>query len=226
MAKAKMGVSTLLRSRSGVSLAESLVAISITAFAISAIYIGSSALQKSFKASHHYAATQAAQLRVIDYVSLDLRRAVDWKAENGGTELVLKIPNYYTGDVEDRSLETKPSPRHPRVAKNGSVYYGEDANDLVTVRYYTSDRQDSSGTTVKDVWREVIYRDASLNKPAKLLVTGVKDFQPIYREDDPKGQIVYTKISFPPSFRPFIDSGDAYRDGTTTFATTMVRNKR
>lgn len=211
------------RSSAGVSIAETLISISITAFAIGAIYVGSVTLQKSFRASQQYAATQAAQLRVIDYVALDLRRAVQWKAESGGTELTILIPDYYDGDVEDRTAP-RPSPRYPRVAKNGGVYYGDTSTDLVKIRYYAVERTDSHGTKLKDIRREVT-RDGKTRE--KVLVTGAQDFEPLYDEDaDTKGQIVHTKVSFPPSFRPFINSGDAYRDGTTTFATTLVRNKR
>ena len=59
-----------------------------------------------------------------------------------------------------------------------------------------------------------------------VLVKGAEEFKPVYEQNDKKRQVVYTKISFPPVFRPFINSGDVYKDGTATFATTMVRNKR
>lgn len=206
-------------SRSGATLAESLIAVAITTFAISSIYVGSITLQKSFRASQHYAATQAAQMRVIDYVSMDLRRAVQWQADaSGGKELVLWLPNYYL-KKEDGNLVA----RHPQVGSNGQVYYGSSGQDLVKVRYYATERRDDHGLLVNDIRRAVTHDNKT---EETLLVTGAQDFQPVFDEDDTKGQVVHTKVSFPPSFRPFISTGNGFRDGTSTYATTMVRNKR
>src|SRR5215213_7322368 len=93
-------------SRTGGSLIETLVSVSITAAAMSALYVGSVTLQKSFRAARQYAETQAAQMRVIDYVAGDLRTAISYPdaATVGSTEglppgatlvLQLIVPNYY-----------------------------------------------------------------------------------------------------------------------------------
>jgi hypothetical protein len=198
---------------------ESVIAVAITAFALSSIYIATITLQKSFRAAQQYAVTQAAQLRVIDYVALDLRRGVDWNAtSDSGKELTVWLPNYY-----DNSNPDRPVPRDPKVGPNREVYYGSSPNDRIQVRYYATERIDSHGARVNDVHRAVTYGGQTEDT---VLVTGAEAFEPVYDQDDTKRQVVYTKITFPPAFRPFINSGNAYRDGTSTFATTMVRNKR
>ena len=211
-----MAPNTLTRSRSGATLIETMVTVAITGFAMTSIYIGSIAVQKSFRAAQMYSTTQAGQLRVIDYVALDLRRAVDWTPV--GNEVRMKIPNFY-----DNTNPEKPIPRHPRVSKNGEVYYGTSPADLIDIRYYTVERTNSAGRRVNDVCRAVTSGGKTTDT---VLVTGAEEFKPVYQQSDTKRQVVYTKISFPPVFRPFINSGDVYKDGTTTFATTMVRNKR
>jgi hypothetical protein len=200
----------------GATLMETMMTVTITAIAISSIYIGSITLQKSFRAAQLYSTTQAGQLRVIDYVSMDLRRAVDWTPS--GNEVSMKIPNYY-----DYTDPNRPIPRNPRVSKNGEVYYGSGPGDVINIRYHTVERTDSFGRTVSDVYRGVTSGGTTRNT---VLVTGAEEFKPVYEQSDTKRQVVYTKISFPPVFRPFIASGDVYKDGTTTYATTMVRNKR
>ena len=198
---------------------ESVIAVAITAFALSSIYIASITLQKSFRAAQQYSVTQAAQLRVIDYVALDLRRGVDWNATSGNSkELTVWLPNYYDSTNPDR-----PIPRDPKVGPNKEVYYGTNPQDRIKVRYYATQRTDAMGASVNDVHRAVTYGGQTEDT---VLVTGAEAFEPVYDQDDAKKQVVYTKITFPPAFRPFINSGNSFRDGTSTFATTMVRNKR
>jgi Tfp pilus assembly protein PilW len=209
---------TSLRTRAvtGTTLVETTVSLAITTIAIGAIYVGSMALQKSFRAAQHYSVTQAAQLRVLDYVASDLRRAVHWTAS--GNEVRMKIPNFY-----DTTDAAHPTPRDPRVSANGEVYYGASPADVTEVRYYTLERTDGSGRKVSDVYRSV---SSGGTTRSTVLVKGVEEFKPVYEQSDANQQVVRTKISFPPIFRPFIESGNVYKDGTATFATTMVRNKR
>ena len=213
----------------GGSLVEVMVSVAITVIAISAIYVGSITLQKSFRAAQHYTTTQAAQLRVIDYVAMDLRRAVGYPsaATSASTvglpsgavpELELLIPNYY--DISDPD---KPKPRVPKIGPNGEIYYGTSASDLVKISYFTVKSTGSSGQNLCDV-----YRAVTANGVVKTtqLVSGAEDFTLTFAADDPKQQLVSTKITFPPMFRPLVGTGNIYKDGTATYATTLVRNKR
>jgi type II secretory pathway pseudopilin PulG len=191
------------------TLVETLFGTTILSIAIGSIYVGSMALQKSFRAAQHYSSTHAAQMRVLDYVSMDLRRA--FAVKQGNKEITLLIPDYY-----DRTDPAKPKARHPRV-ENNRVVYGNAAG--IKVRYYITTRPDHSGRPVNDLFRE----EAGV---AKLLVSGIQEFEPTYADDDPNRQIVKTAITFPPIFRAFAVSDVATRNATATHAATMLRNKR
>ncbi len=194
---------------SGMTLVETLVASTIVSLAIGSMYVGSMALQKSFRAAQHYSSTHAAQLRVLDYVSLDLRRAFAVKQSN--KEITMLIPDYY-----DRTNPSNIKARHPRVEK-GRIVYGN-ANG-VKVRYYIAARNDHTGRAVNDLFRE----EAGVSR---LLVSGIQEFEPGYEDNDPRRQIVKTSITFPPIFRAFAVTDAATKNATATHAATMVRNKR
>lgn len=224
-----MQLRSCFRSSSGSSLVETLIAVTITVIAISAIYVGSITLQKSFRAAQHYSTTQASQLRVLDYVAMDLRRAVGYPSAATSASAVglptgavpvleLLIPNYY-----DTSDPDNPKPRDPKIGPNGEVYYGASAQDLVRVSYFTLTGAGSNGLKTCDVYRSVTSNGSTKTTQ---LVQGAEDFTLTFAADDPKQQLVNTKITFPPMFRPFVDSGNVYKDGTATYATVLVRNKR
>lgn len=193
----------------GFTLVETLFGTTILTMAIGAIYVGSLSLQKSFRAAQHYSSTHAAQLRVLDYVSLDLRRA--YAVKQGTKEITMLIPDYY-----DRTDPAKPKARYPRV-ENGRIVYG--SSQGVKVRYYITTRNDGNGRSVNDLFREQ-------GGESRLLVSGIQEFEPAYEDNDPRRQIVKTAITFPPIFRAFAVSDAATRNATATHAATMVRNKR
>lgn len=200
---------TRWHSNRGFTLVETLIGTTILSIAIGAIYVGSMSLQKSFRAAQHYSSTHAAQMRVLDYVSMDLRRA--FAVKQGNKEIIMLIPDYY-----DRSGAGRPKARYPRV-ENNRVIYGNAAG--VKVRYYISTRNDHSGRPVNDLFRE----EAGVSK---LLVSGIQEFEPTYADNDPNRQIIKTAITFPPIFRAFAVSDAATKNATATHASTMLRNKR
>lgn len=204
-----MRTSQLRASRSAFTLIETIFGISILSIATAAIYIGSLSLQRSFRAAKHYSTTHAAQLRVLDYVSLDLRRA--YAVKQGDKEITMLIPDYY-----DRANPSHPKARYPKVV-NGRVVYGN--TNGIKVRYYITTRIDASNRKINDLFREE-------NGVSKLLVSGIEEFEPAYADDDPRRQIVKTAITFPPIFRAFATTDAVTKNATATHAATMVRNKR
>jgi len=60
----------------GFTLVELLIATGISGVIGAALLTGSVIMQKSFAASRHHIDAQAEQLRLIDYMGLDLRRAL------------------------------------------------------------------------------------------------------------------------------------------------------
>jgi hypothetical protein len=97
------------------TLTETMVSCAVSTVVLGVLVFGLIAFQRSFLASAHHASSQAAQLRLLDYVALDLRRALNVTARSDGG-LDVDIPDYY----ESASTLT---PRQPQLV-NGRVMYG------------------------------------------------------------------------------------------------------
>ena len=73
--------------------------------------VGAASIQRSFIASRHHVNAQAQQVRLIDYINLDLRRALSVTTAAG--RLVVKIPDFY---------DTSGEPRDPQIVRGLAVY--------------------------------------------------------------------------------------------------------
>ena len=111
------------RSTNAFTLNELMVSMAVVVIIVAVLLTGSIALQRNFNASMQYVRTQTEQVRVLDYISLDLRRALTVSAANG--QLSLTIPDYY---------DANGNPRMPTIA-DGYAVYGSAAN-ATAVRYY------------------------------------------------------------------------------------------
>jgi type II secretory pathway pseudopilin PulG len=189
-----------LASQSGITLVELLVSTSILAVVSGGMLLASISLQKSFRASRHYVTSQVEQVRLLDYMALDLRRALALSTAN--KVLSLDVPDFY-----ESSGPNVGKPRQPTI-KDGVVNYGAGVTPApVRISYY---QQGSS------VYRNVAGKITEL-------ATDVKDFNIDY--DDTGGQVIGIGISFIPRFH-VNGSGDQFRAGTATYTTTLLRNKR
>ena len=120
------------------TLSELMVSIAVISLIFAVLLTGSIALQRSFNASMKYVKSQAEQVRVLDYMSMDLRRALTVSTAN--SQLLLTIPDYY---------DANGNPRMPSIT-DGYAVYGSAAN-AVSIRYYkdgSSIMRSSGGTTV------------------------------------------------------------------------------
>ncbi len=97
-----------------------MVAVTISSLLCGGLVTGSLLLQKSFIASRYHILAQAQQMRLTDYMNLDLRRALTVSTVGG---LSMTIPDYY---------DSMGNPRDP-VMQNGSAKYGPVTR---TIRYY------------------------------------------------------------------------------------------
>jgi type II secretory pathway component PulJ len=186
----------------GFTLAELLVATGISSVVGAALLTGSVLVQKSFAASRHHIDAQAEQLRLIDYMGLDLRRAlsVSVTATASGSQLALTIPDYYEPDP---AHPPQLRPRTP-VISNGTVVYG---TAPIAISYY---KRDSS-----------IYRRQGTVETA--LATDVNDFQLTIQD---LGQSISMSVTFIPKYQFSSTNRASVRDGTATFSTVLLRNKR
>lgn len=127
----------------GFTLAEIMVAMGVFSIFMAGLMASWTAVQTTAVNAMAYSQRQNDQMRVIDYVRRDVRRASLVEIYNGatlvtgtatfGNELRLTIPDYYAdGREEDNAIGTK-TPNPPAMV-SGSVSYGT----ALTVRYFAS----------------------------------------------------------------------------------------
>ena len=135
------------------------------------LVMGFLALERNYAATTDFSVNHADEMRISDYMALDLRRALAVTAAQNDTTIL--IPSYY--DAEG-------NPRTPVLDGKGGVYYGA-SDSSVRIHYYLS-----SGT---------IYRQQDAGRPVPL-AENVHDF--IFNVTD-EGKVVKTRITFNPTFR-------------------------
>jgi type II secretory pathway component PulJ len=183
-------------SNAGFALSEMMISTLIFAAVSMGLLMGFTALQRNYAATADFAINHADQMRISDYLAMDLRRAVavETPAKNDTT---IYIPAYYDGSGD---------PRTPTLDGIGGVYYGANG-EAVKIHYYLS-----GGT---------VYRQQE-GRPAVALATNVEDF--VFDAVD-KGKVVTTKITFNPTYTSGRASGDATA-ATAFYNTTLLRNAR
>ena len=180
----------------GFTLLETLIATGFAGVIIGAFLTSTLVLQRSFRATEAYSASKRDQMRLTDYLALDLRRALTVQtATTGSTLLSVTIPDYYMPDG---------TPRDPSMNRLVAEY--GDPSKPVTVTYF---KQGAS-----------IYRRENSGKATEI-ASNVEDFQ-ITVEDLKK--VIRTRVSFVPSFRKA--AGTAARESTVLHNTIWLRNKR
>ncbi|PYK82454.1 MAG: hypothetical protein DME41_09360, partial [Verrucomicrobia bacterium] len=88
-----------LHSATGFTVAELLVSVAAGAFVLAAVTLASVALQKSFSAADNFLGTQMQQIRIVDYLSRDVRRSYIVTASSDLKTITCIIPNYVSGNV-------------------------------------------------------------------------------------------------------------------------------
>lgn len=162
----------------GFSLSEMMVSTLIFSSITVGLLMGFTALEHNYSATADFALNHSDQMRISDYLALDLRRALSVDAAENDTSIY--IPNYY---------DATGNPRTPVLDNNGGVYYGA-LGSSVKVHYYLS-----GGT---------IYRQQDSANPV-VLATNVQDF--VFDVTD-SGKVVSTRITFNPTFGSGRAAGD------------------
>src|SRR4051794_33630236 len=162
----------------GFGLAEVMFSTIIFAAISMGLILGFIALERNYAATTDFATNHADEMRISDYLALDLRRAL--KLQAGHNDTRIWIPQYYGSDGQ---------PQTPTLDPAGNVYYGE-TGSTVQIHYYLS-----GGT---------IYRQLDTATPTPLAVN-VQDF--VFGVTD-AGKVVSTQITFNPTFRAGVASAD------------------
>ncbi len=164
---------------SGFTLSELMISTTIFSSVSLGLLMGFISLERNFAATTDFAVNHADEMRISDYMALDLRRALAVVATQNDT--TINIPSYY---------DAQGSPQTPTLDGKGGVYYGASGSS-VRIHYYLS-----VGT---------IYRQQDNQTPVAL-ASNVQDF--IFNVTD-SGKVVQTRITFNPTFRSGVASASA-----------------
>jgi len=154
----------------GYLIPELIVSTSIFCSISLGLLMGFTSLERNYEATSDFSLNHADEMRISDYMALDLRRAISVQAARNDTTIY--IPAYY---------DQSGNPQTPTLDGQGGVIYGASGSS-VKVHYYLM-----AGT---------IYRQQD-NTQAIPLAVNVQDF--VFNVTD-AGKVVTTHITFNPTF--------------------------
>jgi prepilin-type N-terminal cleavage/methylation domain-containing protein len=196
--------------QSGFTLAEIMMAMAIAVVIFAAIITASLAMQKSFNAVDHYFATHIQQVRIIDYLNRDVKRALIVTTSVDHQTVTLTIPKYIiqSGDAEAVSNPSLVGAmRSPTLSTTTSlVNYGTTTSTVV---------YSINGASILRTEDGVVTTVASSTDQ---LVPSTTDTDLVNTE--------YTTMAI--TFQPIFTRGNVAdeRTGTTVFSLAYLRNKR
>jgi prepilin-type N-terminal cleavage/methylation domain-containing protein len=196
--------------QSGFTLAEIMMAMAIAVVIFAAIITASLAMQKSFNAVDHFFATHIQQVRIIDYLNRDVKRALIATTSVDHQTVTLTIPKYIiqSGDAEAVSNPSLVGAmRSPTLSTTTSlVNYGTTTSTVV---------YSINGASILRTEDGVVTTVASSTDQ---LVPSTTDTDLTNTE--------YTTMAV--TFHPIFTSGNVAneRAGTTVFSLAYLRNKR
>ena len=161
---------SLPETEGGYAISELIVSTSIFCSISLGLLMGFTSLERNYAATSDFTLNHADEMRISDYMAMDLRRAIAVQAAVNDTTIF--IPAYY---------DQTGTPRVPALDGEGGVFYGASGSS-VRVHYYLM-----AGT---------IYRQQD-NAAAQPLAVNVQDF--VFNVTD-AGKVVTTRITFNPTF--------------------------
>jgi len=196
--------------QSGFTLAEIMMAMAIAVVIFAAIITASLAMQKSFNAVDHFFATHVQQVRIIDYLNRDVKRALIVTTSANQQTVTLTIPKYIiqSGDAE--------------AVSNPSL-----VGAMRSPTLSTTTSQVNYGTTTSTVVYSI--NGASILRTENGVVTTVASSTDQLVPSTTDTDLVNTEYSIMAvTFRPIFTSGNVAdeRTGTTVFSLAYLRNKR
>jgi prepilin-type N-terminal cleavage/methylation domain-containing protein len=196
--------------QSGFTLAEIMMAMAIAVVIFAAIITASLAMQKSFNAVDHFFATHVQQVRIIDYLNRDVKRALIVTTSANQQTVTLTIPKYIiqSGDAE--------------AVSNPSL-----VGAMRSPTLSTTTSQVNYGTTTSTVVYSI--NGASILRTENGVVTTVASSTDQLVPSTTDTDLINTEYSIMAvTFRPIFTSGNVAdeRTGTTVFSLAYLRNKR
>lgn len=194
------------------TLPEISVALAASSMLFGATVTSSTGLQKSFNAIDAYFGTHMQQIRIVDYLSRDVKRGLVVTTSADLQTVTITVPNYIiqAGDPEAvANPALVGTPRNPTMTYTPSGWQVNYGNTTSTVVYSIS------GMSILRTENGAVTTIASSTDQ---LVPQTTDVELANTE--------YAKTSI--TFQPIFTSGGAVaeRSGTTVYSTAYLRNKR
>jgi type II secretory pathway pseudopilin PulG len=203
---------TISRKRFAFTLPEITLALAVSGVVFGAILTSSTSLQKSFNAIDNYFGTHMQQIRIVDYLSRDVKRGLIVTTSADLQTVTVTIPNYII-QAGDPEAVVNPAlvgmPRTPTMAYTPSGWQVNYGNTTSTVVYSIS------GLSILRTENGTVTTIASSTDQLVPLTTDVE-----------LANTEFAKTSI--TFQPIFTSGGAAasRSGTTVYSTAYLRNKR
>ena len=201
-----------LRGSRAFTLIEMMVVLSTSTVVLGATLTSSTSLQKSFNALDKYFATHMQQIRIVDYLSRDVKRGFVVTTSTDLQTVTISVPNYIIQAGDPEAIANPAligTPRTPSIVLTPSgpqVHYGTTTS---TVSYSIN------GLSILRTENGVVTTIASSTDQLVPVTTDVELTNTEYTK---------TSISFQPIFTS--NGSPATRSGTTVYSTAYLRNKR
>lgn len=197
----------------GFTLAEMLVGIGAATLILIALILGSISLQRSFAGGDQYATAQDSQLRVMDYLTRDLRRASSVTVSGDGSQVSVTVPDYYDKYDANGNPSTLPTvnsqPREPTVT-NGTLTFGT-YSPIIT--YFVD-------PTTNSLIRQIDWQASGVAKQSRTTIAdSIQNFQLNFANYN---SVVQAQITFLPILER--NSQATARAGTTLNAAVTLRD--
>jgi Tfp pilus assembly protein PilW len=196
----------------GLTLVEMLMSVACGAFILAAVVASGVAMQRSYAAVEAYSTAEGDQLRVLDYIAMDARRAIS-VCVSGGV-LSLTLPTYYSSVTNTAAANTPSTGNISITDCSGNTvtptgYYGASGGSVI-VKYQQSGTsftrevvvKNSSGTVTSDVTTAIAKNVASFTVNNSIINNGTQ------------ANSVSCSIMFFPTFTHMTGSG-TWRSGAS-----------
>jgi Tfp pilus assembly protein PilW len=187
------------KARAGFTLVEMMVSVGCGSLILAALMAASVGLQRSFAAVEGYSTAEGNQLRVLDYIAMDCRRALSASVANN--MLTLTVAGYYQ--------------------PNGTAYAPAFNSATNAVQYnggatYTIQYSQSGSSFVRTVGPTATWPTGNT---ATVIATNVSSFTVALQD---LTSTVSCSVTFSPSFTH--SPGPGPIAGTTVYSNTFLRN--
>ena len=216
------------RSRRAFTLVEVMVAGTMLAVVIVAALTGVVALQKSYSATEEYATGLADQMRLLDFLAQDLRRATTPPAMDAdGQGIQITVPNYYRFNASDPQ-HLFPIVNDARVNSEGTAAeYYDPANPSITTKTIAY-RFASGSITRSDPWQPLVAAPTGKTgyvPSGPVTIASNMDSFPTITADtsDTTGAILRYNVTFHAIFQPLAAVNKT--NAITLHNVTFVRSK-